>query len=113
VGRARAFPAADYAPPRRRAVAHDDDLRGPLAEDELPRRSAVDDLLDSVLPENLDWQRLVRDYPLPALAIAAIGGYWLGRTRGRAILGALTGFAAGAVTQAASDILGQDLLEDE
>ncbi len=108
MGRPRAFPASDYAPPRRRAVAYEDDLRGALAEDDSPRRSAADDLLDSFLPENLDWRRLVSDYPLPALAVAAIGGYWLGRTRGRRILGALTTFAAGAVTQAANDILGAD-----
>lgn len=107
---ARAYPAADYAPPRRRGRVYEDDLRGALAEDDPPpRRSAADDLVDSVLPASLDWQRLVRAYPLPALAVAAIGGYWLGRMRGPRILGALTAFAASSVTQAANDILGEDL----
>jgi hypothetical protein len=55
----------------------------------------------------------VRAYPLPALAVAAIGGYWLGRMRGPRILGALTAFAASSVTQAANDILGEDLFEDD
>jgi hypothetical protein len=114
---ARAYPAADYAPPRRRGRVYEDDLRGALAdpgeEDPPPRRSAADDLVDSVLPASLDWQGLVRAYPLPALAVAAIGGYWLGRMRGPRILGALTAFAASSVTQAANDILGEDLFEDD
>ena len=111
---ARAYPAADYAPPRRRGRVYEDDLRGVLAEDDPPpSRSAADALVDSVLPASLDWQGLVRAYPLPALAVAAIGGYWLGRMRGPRILGALTAFAASSVTQAANDILGEDLVEDD
>jgi hypothetical protein len=73
----------------------------------------ADDLIDSVLPPSLDWQGWVRAYPLPALAVAAIGGYWLGRTRGTGLLGALTAFAATSVTQAANEILGEDLFEEE
>ncbi len=109
----RANPAADWAPPRRRSVAFDDDLRGALAEDDQDPPSAANELLDTLLPANLDWRRLVRDYPLPALAVAAIGGYWLGRSRGPRILGALTAFAASNVTKAANDILGEDLFEEE
>jgi len=111
---ARGVPAADYAPPRRRGRVYEDDLRGVLAEeDEPPPRSAADDVIDSVLPANLDWRGLVRAYPLPALAVAAIGGYWLGRKRAPSILGALTAFAASSVTQAANDILGEDVFEDD
>lgn len=109
----RAQPAPDWAPPsRRRAVTWDDELRGDLAEDG-GGRSAADDLLDTFLPRQVDWRRLVYDYPLPALAVAALGGYWLGRTRGSRILGALTAFAAANVTQAANEILGEELFEEE
>lgn len=91
----------------------EDDFRGELVDRGYARRSFADDLLDSVLPAKLDWQRLVRDYPLPALAVAALGGYWLGRKRGPSIVGALTALAATTVTRAANDILGEDLIEEE
>jgi hypothetical protein len=107
----RSQPAPDWAPPRRRAATWDDDLRGDLAEGG-GERSAADDLLDTFLPQQLEWRRLVYDYPLPALAVAALGGYWLGRTRGSRILGALTAFAAANVTRAANDILGEELFEE-
>jgi hypothetical protein len=94
-------------------VVYDDDLRGALAEDDHQEHSAANDLLDTLLPANLDWRRLVRDYPLPALAVAAIGGYWLGRSRGPRLLGALTAFAASNVTKAANDILGEELFDEE
>ena len=94
-------------------MEYEDDLRGVLAEDDdEPPRSAANDLLDAVLPANLDWRRLVADYPLPALAVAALGGYWLGRTRGLRIFGPLTAVAAATVTQAATDILGEEFLEE-
>ena len=108
----RPEPAPDWAPPRRRRAANwEDELRGDLAEDD--ERSAPDDLLDAYLPQDLNWRRLVYDYPLPALAVAAVGGYWLGRTRGPRILGALTAFAAASVTRAANEILGEDLFVDD
>lgn len=108
----RVEPAADWAPPpRRRAASLEDELRGDLGDD--GERSAADDFIDAYLPLDLNWRRLVHDYPLPALAVAAVGGYWLGRSRGPRILGALTAFAASSVTRAASEILGEDLLVDE
>lgn len=61
--------------------------------------SLADELLDELLPEDLDWKRLVRTYPLPALAVAAAGGYLLGRHRGRALIAALSGMAAGVVAE--------------
>lgn len=72
--------------------------------------SQADELLDELLPEELDWRRLVRTYPIPALLAAAAGGYVLGRGRGRVILATLSGFAADAVTQGVNEFLGTDVL---
>jgi hypothetical protein len=59
--------------------------------------SFADELLDELIPETLDWRRLVRDYPVPALLVAATGGFLLGRSRGLGMLGALTGIATQAM----------------
>jgi len=61
------------------------------------RRSLADEFLDDVLPERFEWRRVVRRYPLPALLLAGIGGYWLGSRRGRDIVAAATGHATEAV----------------
>jgi hypothetical protein len=72
--------------------------------------SAADQLVSDLLPENLDWERLVRSYPLPALGLAALGGYWLGRTRGSAVVAALGAFAAAAAVRGVNEALGEDVL---
>jgi len=50
------------------------------------------------LPANFDWKATtlstVQRYPVPCLLGAAAFGFWLGRTRGRAIVGAAAGVLA-------------------
>jgi len=50
------------------------------------------------LPRDFDWKAsalsTVQRYPLPCLLGAAVVGFWLGRTRGRAIAGAAAGVLA-------------------
>jgi len=68
-----------------------DELDGTEEADEA---SFADELIDDLLPDQFDWRRVVRRYPIPSLLIAAIGGYLLGRSRGEDLVGAL-GDAAG------------------
>jgi hypothetical protein len=75
-----------------------------------PKATLADDLLDEVMPDELDWQRLVRSYPKSALTIAAVGGFVLGRRRGVQILEALSGFAADMLTENVNQLLGRDVL---
>jgi hypothetical protein len=72
------------------------------------RESAVDELIDDLVPEGLDWERLVVTYPIPALLIAAVGGFLLGRRHGTEILGAVSSFAAAEVSRNVSHLIGQD-----
>jgi hypothetical protein len=74
-----------------------------------PRRSTADDLLDDVLPEGLEWDRLVRTYPIPALLLAAVGGFLLGRSHGPTIVRAVSGYAAAEVSKNVSEVLGREI----
>ena len=72
--------------------------------------SAANDVVDELMPAQLDWQDLVRRYPLAALGLAALGGYVLGRHRGREILEAFSLFAADSVSEQVNSLLGKDVL---
>jgi hypothetical protein len=69
----------------------------------------VSDVLDSILPEDLEWSELVRSYPVPCLALAALGGFLLGRSHGPAIVSAVGSVAAAEVARNVSALLGQEL----
>ncbi|HEV2851927.1 MAG TPA: hypothetical protein VHC97_03895 [Thermoanaerobaculia bacterium] len=72
------------------------------------RESVVDELIDEIVPEGLDWERLVVSYPIPALLIAAVGGFLLGRRHGTEILSAASGYVAAEVSRNVSHLIGQD-----
>ncbi|HEV7668484.1 MAG TPA: hypothetical protein VGS22_08180 [Thermoanaerobaculia bacterium] len=69
-------------------------------------RSRLDELVDDILPG--EWERLVRAYPIPAVLLAAAGGYLLGRYKGAAVVAALSGVAAEQAARISSDFLGGD-----
>jgi membrane protein DedA with SNARE-associated domain len=61
------------------------------------------------VPEGLDWERLVVTYPLPALVVAAVGGFLLGRSHGRAVLAAVSSYAGAQVAENFNQLLGREL----
>lgn len=67
----------------------------------------VEEVLDEILPESLEWERLVRTYPVPALAVAAAGGFYLGLRHGTAILAAVSSYVAAEISRNVGEILGQ------
>ncbi|HVG10636.1 MAG TPA: hypothetical protein VNM67_23235 [Thermoanaerobaculia bacterium] len=76
-------------------------------DDEAPRGGiSVEAILDELLPEELEWERLVRTYPVPAVALAAIGGFVIGLRHGPEILTAVSGFLAAEVSRNVSDLIG-------
>ena len=72
------------------------------------RESIVEELIDEIVPEGVDWQRLVVRYPIPSLLVAAVGGFFLGRRHGPVIVGALSTFAAGEVSRNVGQLFDQD-----
>jgi hypothetical protein len=81
-----------------------DPLDEELVEDE-GARSQVDELLDELVPPDLDWRRVVTRYPIPSLVVAAAAGYFLGRSRrGVAVAEALAGAVALGMTRQLVDV---------
>lgn len=78
-------------------------------DDDDARPSTIDDLLDEVLPEDLEWDRMVRTYPLSSLAVAAVGGFVLALSHGPAIVSAVSGYLSAQVSRNVSQILGQEI----
>jgi hypothetical protein len=78
-------------------------------EDIAHHPSTIDNLLDEVLPEELEWDRMVRSYPLPALAVAAVGGFILGLSHGSSIVSAVSGYLSAQISRNVSQVLGHDI----
>ncbi|MEO6196122.1 MAG: hypothetical protein ABIS20_24135 [Thermoanaerobaculia bacterium] len=70
--------------------------------------SIVEELIDEIVPEGMDWQRLVMRYPIASLLAAAAGGFFLGRRHGPEVVGALSTFAAGEVSRNVGQLFDQD-----
>jgi hypothetical protein len=68
----------------------------------------ADRLVGEVIPQSVEWERLVRRYPVPALALVGVAGFVIGRSHGPAILGALTGAAAARMRQSVEELLDED-----
>lgn len=72
------------------------------------RESVLEEMIDEIVPEGLDWERLVVTYPLPALALAALGGFLLGRRHGTQILAAASSYAVAEFSDHISHSLGRE-----
>ncbi len=81
-----------------------------MAGGAMARHSFADELVDELVPEGIDWRHLVRSYPLPVLAVTAVGGFLLGRSRGAAIVAALSAFAARQFEKSVNEVLGEEVL---
>lgn len=98
--------AEPFSKPRARQHRRVDPLYAPDAysgvydfDVESDGSSLVDDLIDDLIPPEINWRRLVRRHPWPALLVAGLGGYLLGRSQGRALVGALAGMAVARVEE--------------
>jgi hypothetical protein len=72
--------------------------------------SLADEILDEILPEAIEWRQLVWNYPKSTLALAALGGYWLGRSRGRRLLAAAAEYVNDSVTEGVNEFVGREVL---
>lgn len=69
--------------------------------------SPADELVDDLLPAELDWRYLARAYPVPVLAAATVGGFLVGRRHGRELLLWLGDFVTEEVTRNVKNLVGE------
>ncbi len=70
----------------------------------------ANELVDQLVASELDWRDLVRAYPKMALALAAVGGFALGKARGTTIVAALATYTADRVASNINEFLGEEVL---
>jgi hypothetical protein len=76
----------------------------------VPEPSAAADLIDALAPPELQWVRLVRSYPIASLILAAVGGFYLGRTKGTDVVESVAQFAAESIEDGVNELLGERVL---
>lgn len=72
--------------------------------------SLADDLLDEILPEEVDWRQLVWNYPKGSLALALLGGYFLGRSHGHKLVRGASRMVGDTVTDGFNEFFGRRVL---
>lgn len=64
------------------------------------RRIDADSILDSLVPQSIDWRETVRRHPFGSVACVGLVGYLVGRTKGASIMTGITaGLSAGIMRQ--------------
>lgn len=76
------------------------------------RSFEIEDLVEDLLPVELDWRRLVRSYPLSSMAVAMAGGFLVGRRHGLSLLKDLSEFVTEEVTKNLQSFLGTEPSHD-
>lgn len=74
------------------------------------RDNLADELVDQLVATDLDWRDLVRSYPKASLALAAVGGFALGKARGTSIVTALATYTADTLARNINEYLGEEVL---
>jgi hypothetical protein len=114
---ARFAPAADYAmydddPDELDAIYDDEFEDGDFDDRGSSRRdsfaSLADELIDDLVPPQVDWRRIVSRHPWPALLVAGLGGYLLGRSQGKTLLRAVSALAVARVEAEVLDRIESD-----
>ena len=89
----------------------------PIAAEDPPGGGAktldADTILDTLVPDSIDWRDTVQRHPVASVLGVAVAGYILGRTRGSAIVAGLTAGISSAVSRQLSDVLEGEFFEFE
>jgi len=91
-------------------VEMDADAFVDATEDELiddldsARRIDVDSILDSLVPQSIDWRETVRRHPFGSVACVGLVGYLVGRSKGASIMTGITAALSAGIMRQLSDV---------
>ena len=98
-------------------IENDPDAFEDGTEDELTddlgaaRQIDVDSILDSLVPQSIDWRDTVRRYPIGSVLAVGLVGYLVGRTKGSTIMSGLTAGLSAAMMRQLSDVFEGDFFD--
>lgn len=75
------------------------------------RRIDADSILDSLVPQNIDWRDTVRRHPVGSVLCVGLVGYLVGRTKGATIMSGLTAGLSAAMMRQLSDVFDGDFFD--
>ena len=90
----------------------DDDAVDDMIDETVPfRRLDPDSILDSLVPQSIDWRDTVRRYPIGSVLAVGLVGYLVGRTKGSTIMSGLTAGLSAAMMRQLSDVFEGDFFD--
>ena len=98
-------------------VDMDADVLEDAAEDELvddlnsARQIDVDSILDSLVPQSIDWRETVRRHPFGSVACVGLVGYLVGRSKGASIMTGITAALSAGIMRQLSDVFEGDFFD--
>jgi hypothetical protein len=75
------------------------------------RRIDADSILDSLVPESIDWRETVRRHPFGSVACVGLVGYLVGRTKGASIMAGITAGLSSGIMRQLSDVFEGDFFD--
>lgn len=78
---------------------------------EIARRLDADSILDSLVPNSIDWRDTVRRHPLGSVACVGLVGYLVGRTKGATIMTGITAALSAGIVRQLSDVFEGDFFD--
>jgi hypothetical protein len=98
-------------------VDTDVDAPGEGVEDEFMEdpnsaiRIDADSILDSLVPQSIDWRETVRRHPFGSVACVGLVGYLVGRTKGASIMAGVTAALSAGIMRQLSDVFEGDFFD--
>jgi hypothetical protein len=82
-----------------------DEVDGELTEDQRSvRRLDADTILDTLVPQSIDWRDTVGRHPVLSVASVGLVGYLVGRTKGASIMAGITAALSAGIIRQLSDV---------
>lgn len=75
------------------------------------RRIDADTILDSLVPQSIDWRETVRRHPFGSIACVGLVGYLVGRTKGASIMAGITAGLSSGIMRQLSDVFEGDYFD--
>lgn len=75
------------------------------------RRLDADSILDSLVPQSIDWRETVRRHPVGSVACVGLVGYLVGRTKGASIMAGITAGLSSGIMRQLADVFEGDFFD--